>query len=980
RLLPVGQKLWQWLSDHTGQRDAFFDNGAPKPITWRLGSLTDNNPEEPSAAAILCNAPWEILADENGFFVSQGRNKFNVIRSLPSDAEWIEPSDYRPSLLFMAASPTDQKELNYRAEEVAIDGAAGRIGIDLTVEESGSLNELAQTFSLTRAELESIDILHLSAHGGNKSGPLLVLENDTGQSEPVSPETLLSKIPASDLPLAFISSCHGGSGSEFDPGGNFSAELIERGLPAALAWGASVWDDTATDFASACYRELSQGKPLLEAAVLAGRELFNDQDARRQSNWHLPRIFLSASIKQPESVRLTTGSRKPRRQKKDSPEGNFLGGNRLIPIASFKSFVGRRRPLQGTIKAFREDNAVLLLGPGNQGKSSLAGRIARRSHSHKTLVLHGKEINATQLLERIGNLYPDDQVKDLLGPVLSSAEPQQALDTLLPQLLERIDSEHAPLLLVLDDLEQILEIGASLHRPLAERSHTIKAILTCFAAHWGDSRLLFTSRYDFTLNGQHADEHGIDGTSALCRIPLEPFSQNDHSQQLNRYLRSDARFAKLTDEQNQQLSRAMSLANGNPGLLQMLADHIVTAPEHADALLEQVASYLQAGADPTDSKVSDYLHALSIGAMYDQLSEAERALLRIPDYCKAPVPVSALLGEISNALQLDDPQGAIQRLLSFGLWDYHPDIVQPQESACAINHLVKLRLEEKWATFSEEQEQSLCQNLLHALDAAWRQRDGDTSETAEQAHLPLFLLSLQAKDSALCLRHGKPSLQQILLQNQYDVGYALAKSALELISDVSPPLLRICAELAQYAGSGEDADRWFAQAVEATPSAPPSSKEEAWESGMLLNRYGARLSQRGEFDQALDFLQRAITCYETYDLEQNVAITHGRIADIMMHRGQLDDALKIRTEQQLPVFQKLGDIREEAISHGKIADILMHRGELDEALKIRTEQELPVYQKLGDIRSEAVTHGKIADIMMHRGQFDEALKIRTEKE
>jgi len=100
----------------------------------------------------------------------------------------------------------------------------------------------------------------------------------------------------------------------------------------------------------------------------------------------------------------------------------------------------------------------------------------------------------------------------------------------------------------------------------------------------------------------------------------------------------------------------------------------------------------------------------------------------------------------------------------------------------------------------------------------------------------------------------------------------------------------------------------------------------------------------------------------------------------MMHRGQFDEALKIRTEKELPVYQKLGDIREEAICHGKIADIMMQRGQFDEALKIRTEKELPVYQKLGDIRSEAVTHGEIADIMMQRGEFDEALKIRTEKE
>jgi hypothetical protein len=44
---------------------------------------------------------------------------------------------------------------------------------------------------------------------------------------------------------------------------------------------------------------------------------------------------------------------------------------------------------------------------------------------------------------------------------------------------------------------------------------------------------------------------------------------------------------------------------------------------------------------------------------------------------------------------------------------------------------------------------------------------------------------------------------------------------------------------------------------------------------------------------------------------------------------------------------------------GKVADILKARGELDEALRIPKQEELPVYEKLGDVRASAVTIGKI---------------------
>ena len=91
----------------------------------------------------------------------------------------------------------------------------------------------------------------------------------------------------------------------------------------------------------------------------------------------------------------------------------------------------------------------------------------------------------------------------------------------------------------------------------------------------------------------------------------------------------------------------------------------------------------------------------------------------------------------------------------------------------------------------------------------------------------------------------------------------------------------------------------------------------------------------------------------------------GNIADILQSRGDLDGALRIRREEELPVYERLGDVRSRAVTMGQIADILQSRGDLDGALHIRREEELPVYERLGDVRSRAVTMGKIADIL-HR--------------
>jgi hypothetical protein len=96
----------------------------------------------------------------------------------------------------------------------------------------------------------------------------------------------------------------------------------------------------------------------------------------------------------------------------------------------------------------------------------------------------------------------------------------------------------------------------------------------------------------------------------------------------------------------------------------------------------------------------------------------------------------------------------------------------------------------------------------------------------------------------------------------------------------------------------------------------------------------------------------------------------GRIADILQGRGDTDQALRIRREEEVPVYERLGDERARAITMGQIADILQGRGETDEALRIRREEEVPVYERLGDVCSLAVTLQQIADALLAAGGLE----------
>ena len=69
-------------------------------------------------------------------------------------------------------------------------------------------------------------------------------------------------------------------------------------------------------------------------------------------------------------------------------------------------------------------------------------------------------------------------------------------------------------------------------------------------------------------------------------------------------------------------------------------------------------------------------------------------------------------------------------------------------------------------------------------------------------------------------------------------------------------------------------------------------------------------------------------------------------------------------------------MRSKAVTMGKIADILQARGQLDEALNIRENHELPVYEKLGDVREKAVTMWWIAILLWRKNPEAHRERIR----
>ena len=221
-------------------------------------------------------------------------------------------------------------------------------------------------------------------------------------------------------------------------------------------------------------------------------------------------------------------------------------------------------------------------------------------------------------------------------------------------------------------------------------------------------------------------------------------------------------------------------------------------------------------------------------------------------------------------------------------------------------------------------------------------------------------------------------------------------------SDLSYPFWRLHPLLAELLRSSSDEaavrSRMTAWFVERLPALAPGDEEkqgQRWqevqrEHAALLEwlplvpddevvqikRTGSQYAQsNGPFQSWVTFCERALALPLMDEARSNFLWTLSQVA---RHAGMVETSLRAARDKA-ELDRRRGADREVALARGTIADILQAQGHLDEALRIRQQEELPVYERLDDVGQLAITQGKIADILQARGQLDEALRILQQK-
>lgn len=295
-LMDLGREMFGWL-DTGGWGAAWLGAGGAR----RLEIAAEAAPTGEQRA--LLALPWEILATEAGHLGADPIQSFEVWRRVGPAGEPAAAEHRDLGLVFMAASPRDGgAELDYEAEEAAILAATERLGLGLSVEESGCAEFLGERLDAEAA----VEAIHLSCHGmvldaetakrcaaqGAEPGPVLLLETPEGAVAFASPGRLAKVWGGTPPGLVFLSACQTAESPEGT--GDSFARALARVVPAVLGWDGSVYDTNAIAFAEKFYRELAGFERPGFAAAAARRALLEAhlRDPREGAHWHLARLWL----------------------------------------------------------------------------------------------------------------------------------------------------------------------------------------------------------------------------------------------------------------------------------------------------------------------------------------------------------------------------------------------------------------------------------------------------------------------------------------------------------------------------------------------------------------------------------------------------------------------------------------------------------------------------------------------------------------
>jgi hypothetical protein len=560
-LLGIGLAIGRWFNGRQHWLTRLREATAPVVLSIE----TRTHPE--GMEKIALDVPWELIADEPGrvpaapvptsagvaaadplteLLAQLGPVDLSLVRHLALEPGLMlttvrrlgpaaaprSPSQYRLSVVFMAAQPDGLKQLHADREEAAIRRASGGIGMDLAVEDSGTLDGLAEMV----ARVGDCDVIQVSCHGAGGANPLLALEGRRGQRVDATAADLSNAFGHKPR-LIFLSACSTAAAAlDLPTAGRpmntlaaalgsdvlwpLSTDLCRRGWPAVLGWSSVVSDLVAIEFSRMLYRQLALRVPLTEALARARVELASSPGG---AAWHKPRLYLG-----PSGGGQVVNSVRPRPDQPDiirAPE--FIDpATRKIPMIAADQPFPHRRAFQRVMITMRDGDCsgVVVHGGNELARATFAGRVLRRVDRELSRVVVAREFDALAIVQEIRVQTARREIDEIAASKGQAVSDDPA--DLLATLREIIEGPcrsagNGAFVLVLHGFDPVV---TSSTRPDERRDlppellPVARALVRAFAGSRTASRLLFTSAAPFSI----IDSNGDDLAVSLRVESLEP--------------------------------------------------------------------------------------------------------------------------------------------------------------------------------------------------------------------------------------------------------------------------------------------------------------------------------------------------------------------------------------------------------------------------------------------------------------------------
>jgi tetratricopeptide (TPR) repeat protein len=925
--------------------------------------------------------PWETLYHPTPGFLGK-QPGFTLSRRMTALAPLAPPLERGPLRVLLFTAPPDDVDpekgrLNLEEEQAQVQEALlpwiGQARVQLEMPDDGrfaTLQDLLKTFRPHLLFLSGHGRFHFEPHSGEAPYGEFLFESESGGHDPVKDETLAQSLVGIGVQAVVLAACESGKVASDALNHGLAQSMSELRIPHVIGMRESVTDRAEIQFARALCDAVAQQERLdfaLQTARIAIQAPFKGQTQAQaelsQDQWCLP-MLLSPNPEQP----LIDWDFKPQ---EIAPQ--FVNKS-IQAIGLPLRFVGRRAEMRQYKSRILDGKLekLLISGPGGQGKTALAGKLALNleARNYHVFAWAARLENPWRAFRFKLELALDDLSVKKYDRMSAQVENERERAELLLDLL--LQQFKGRLVLFLDNLETL------------QNPDTLALIDTPPAAWLQAAQsmpgliLLVTSRWQIPgWPGEH--------------LPLTHANYGDFLQMAQQLALRGQLPAHFLDER-ERIRRVYDVLSGNGRGLEFFAGaiHAMRGELEESAFLERLAH-----------TQSDLQANLTIAEIYQRLPPPAQTLLaRLPVYPQ-PVPEEGIL---KLALDLDPaPKTLLDRLLAVSLVEvqFEPqwEVLQYQCPSLIADWLRAnghFDPDPRWLDGAADYQMYLYRHerdtlsqaiITHAaLRRAGRKAQADRLAlddiVGSLSRVGFFQTLLDSWLPEICQSEDLATQAQALGEtgNQnhhigdYETALAYLQKSLVIYRQIGNKFgegitLNNISQIYDARGDYETALAYLQQSLSIRQQIGNKSGE-----GTALNNISQIYAARGDYETALAYLQKSLAIQQQIGDKSGEGTALNNISQIYAARGDYETALAY-LQKSLAIMQQIGDKSGEEKMLSNIGNIFLSKGDYETALAY-FQKSLVITQQIGDKASEGISFDCISMIYYARGDYETALAYR----